>query len=117
MSIAQKSLELSGLYEVELLVELMLRYWGHPHAEDAAFRNALLETAVEILRLAVSGTSVVEELKPDKMNLVAAVWCAETNWIGDSLDRSSELLKQRQVWTDKVRHAVPSCFCDPDFLN
>lgn len=117
MSIAQKSLEFSGLYEVELLVELMLRYWRHPHAADPAFRNALLETAVEILRLAVSGASVVDGLTPEKVNLVAAVWCAEANWIGDVRDEPPDLLSQRTAWMEKVRHAVPSCFCDPDLLN
>ena len=117
MSIAQKSLEFSGLYEVELLVELMLRHWGHPHAGDAAFRNALLETAVEILRLAVSGKNVIDGLKPDKMNLVAAVWYAESNWIGDAHDDPPQVLKKRKAWTEKVRRAIPSCFCDPDLLS
>ena len=33
--IAQISLNFTGLYESELLVELMLRYWNHPNANDA----------------------------------------------------------------------------------
>ena len=47
MSIARASLKLSGLFEAELLLELMLRYWNHPLADDRDFRNNLLENAAE----------------------------------------------------------------------
>jgi hypothetical protein len=54
MSIAEESLRMSGLFEAELLTELMMRHWNHPLANELEYRTALLETAAEILRLAIS---------------------------------------------------------------
>jgi hypothetical protein len=116
MSIAEESLRMSGLFEAELLTELMMRHWNHPHANDLEYRTALLETAADILRLAISGTSVIDGVQPDKMNLVAALWCAEINFIDGFHEVNSPIVEQRKAWTDAVRRAVPSCFCDPDFL-
>jgi len=50
MAIADESLKYAGLFEAELLLELMLRHWSHPFASDANFRNELLETAVGVLQ-------------------------------------------------------------------
>jgi len=116
MSIAEESLRLSGLFEAELLTELMLRHWNHPHCDESAFRSALLETAAEILRLAITGTSLIDSLPSDKMNLVAALWCAEVNSIDNGTDNPPPIIELRRAWTDAVRRAVPSCFCDPDDL-
>ena len=49
-SIAQKSLEITSLFEAELLVRLMLRNWKHPIADDEEFANDLLEGASDALR-------------------------------------------------------------------
>ncbi|HEY2759871.1 MAG TPA: hypothetical protein VGI75_03990 [Pirellulales bacterium] len=116
MSIAEESLRMSGLFEAELLTELMMRHWNHPHANEPEYRTALLETASEILRLAISGTSAIDGVRSDKMNLVAALWCAEINFIDGFHEIDSANIEQRKAWTEAVRRAVPSCFCDPDFL-
>lgn len=117
MSIAEESFRYSGLFEAELLLELMMRYWNHPHADNTIFRTNLLETAVEVLRLAIAGTSSVEGVKPEKMNLVAAIWCAEVLALDGVQEDSIATAELRKQWTEKVRRAVPSCFCDPDMLN
>lgn len=44
-SIAKACLQMTGLFEAELLTELMLRFWNHPLAEDEDFRSSLLEAA------------------------------------------------------------------------
>jgi hypothetical protein len=53
-------LAFSGLYEAELLIELMLRHWQHPLAEDGEFRNNLLEGAADVLRSCVAGQPALE---------------------------------------------------------
>lgn len=117
MSVARDSLKLTGLFEAEVLVELMLRYWHHPHAADPEFRNNLLETAVEVLTASVQGTQFVEAVPAQSMNLVAAIWYAENNSL-DSHDESDDSKRdQRQAWVTAVRQSLPSCFCDPDLLN
>lgn len=118
-SIASLSLRLSGLYEAELLVELMLRYWKHPLADDADFRSDLLENAAEALRMAVDGQSLIADVPAKKTNLVAAVWYVE--WASLDAEGSgglagTPLSNQRREWLETVRRAVPSCFCSPDLL-
>lgn len=116
MSIASGCLAFSGLYEAELLTELMLRYWQHPLAGNEEYRHDILEAAANALRASVDGTRLIEELDPANMNFVAALWFAE--WVaveslteGESADREG-----RQRWLDAVRRAVPSCFCDQRLL-
>ncbi len=116
MSIAQESLRLSSLFEAELLVELMLRYWNHPLAGDVEFRNALLETAVSAVEASVGGERLFEMLAPENVSLVAAIWYAEWNSLDTNPPASSEELAGRRAWADNVRRALPSCFCDPDLL-
>jgi len=118
MSIAKLSLKFTGLFEAELLVELMLRYWKHPWAADKDYRSALLETAAEALRGAIAGEELILGLPPKAMSLVAAIWYVESN----SLDRGDDectpaIRRSRQRWLDAVRRAVPSCFCDPGRLG
>jgi len=119
MSIASLSLKLTGLYEAELLIELMLRYWKHPFADDVGFRSDLLENAAEALRMAVDGQSLILDVPAKKMNLVAAVWYVE--WAALDAEGTGGLAgspqsNQRKEWLETVRRAVPSCFCSPDLL-
>jgi hypothetical protein len=116
MSIAEESLRITGLFEAELLVELMLRHWHHPVADDADFRIELLEHAAEALRLAVAGNVLIPELPAAKMNLVAAVWYAEQSLSSVSPFESATETPARVAWLDAVRHSLPSCFCDPELL-
>jgi hypothetical protein len=116
MSIADESLRLTGLFEAELLTELMLRYWNHPRADEPAFRANLLESAAEILQMAVTGTSLIEDMKPENTNLVVALWCAEVNALDGRQEDSVAVFEERRKWTETIRRALPSCFCDPDLL-
>jgi hypothetical protein len=77
MALVEESLRCAGLYEAELLLELMLRFWQHPRAQDEDFRNELLEQAAEALRRSSSGERLLEDVPPGDMNLVAALWYAE----------------------------------------
>lgn len=116
MSIVRASLKLTGLFEAELLLELMLRYWSHPLADDRDFRNSLLENAAEALRIAAAGQKIIDGLPPRKTNLVAAIWYAEWAELDVTPDPDAENLEGRRKWLEVVRRAVPSCFCDPDQL-
>ncbi len=117
MTIAEESFRFSGLFEAELLLELMLRYWNHPRADDPLFRSNLLENAAEILRLAISGSSLVDGVAAEKMNLVAEIWCAEVSSLDGVQEDSVEVVDKRHRWTETLRRSVPSCFCEPDSLN
>jgi hypothetical protein len=118
MSIALASLKLAGLYESELLVELMLRYWQHPLADDPEFRENLLETAVGALKSAANGQQLMEDLPPGSTNFVAAIWCAEMMTINTDRSESAEAVRAlRHEWLETVKHALPSCFCNPDLLS
>jgi hypothetical protein len=68
-SVAKKCLAFSGLFEAELLLELMLRFWEHPLAADRDFRNDLLENAADALRSSISGQQLIEEIPPVHMIL------------------------------------------------
>lgn len=116
MSIASESLRVTGLFEAELLTELMLRFWRHPFADDADFRNDLLERAAEALQLAVAGNELISGLPGAKMNLVAALWYAERATIEGPLSSSLPAIPARVAWLHAVQHALPSCFCDPELL-
>lgn len=113
-SIASQCLALSGLFEAELLVKLMLRHWDHPFATDAQFREQLLETAVECLKTSVTGKVLIEGVPADQMNLVLAIWYSEWNSTNSG---ETELVTERTQWLEKVRRAIPSCFCDQDDLD
>lgn len=115
--IAKTSLDFTGLYESELLVELMLRYWKHPSADDSSFRKNLLEMAAEALRAAVSGELLIEGLPPDQMNLVAAVWFAEWNRVSDDSDSADDERNAVETWLSAVRRSIPGSFCDQQLLD
>ena len=115
--IAKKSLQLTGLYESELLTELLLRFWKHPLADDADFRLGLLESAAEVLRSSIDGEQLLEDMPPSEMNLVAAIWTAE--WRSVSLDPeiTNEERLTRIEWLTTIRRAIPSCFCKHSLLD
>jgi hypothetical protein len=113
-SVARKCLELTGLFEAELLTELMLRFWTHPMADDGQFRNHLLETAADVLKDSTKGKELIEGLPPAQMNLVAAIWFSEWSNIASE---EAEDLALRKKWLDAVRRALPSCFCDHERLS
>ena len=106
------------MFEGELLTELMLRYWQHPLAEDAEFRNDLIENATKALRLSIEGNNLIEGLPPEYISFIAALWYAE--W--SSLQNASaeeipeSVLQKREACLRALRRAVPSCFCNPDDL-
>ena len=115
-SISEWSLRFTGVFEAELLVQLMLREWRHPLASDEAYRESLLESAAEILRASIAGERVIDELEPRNVNLVAALWIAEAMTLESDPTIPLEQRRGRDTWMTLVRRALPSCFCDPDFL-
>jgi hypothetical protein len=114
MSVAKKCLAFSGLFEAELLIELMLRYWAHPLAANEDFRTGLLEGAAEALRASVVGQQLMEDIPPKQMNFVAAVWYAEWSTLSNG---AQDPKGKRKLWLNKIRRAIPSCFCPPDRLR
>ncbi|MDI6448636.1 hypothetical protein [Anaerobaca lacustris] len=117
MSIAGDSLRFCQMFEGELLAELMLRYWEHPRADDADYRNGLIENAAAAIRASMDGNKLMEDIEPSQMNFVAAVWYAE--WAGlqsESSEISATDLRLRESWLETVRRAMPSCFCNQDDL-
>lgn len=115
-SIAEASLELSGLFEVEVLLELMLRFWQHPLAEDRAFRELLLESAVEALRASVGGAVLMTDIAPENMSLISAVWYAEMAALQQDVEEPVKAHEERLQWLDRIKQSLPSCFCNPDDL-
>ena len=116
-SIAKACLRFTGLFEAELLVELLLRYWKHPLADDREFRSALLEAAAEILQASVAGQRLFQDIHPRNVNLVAAIWYAESQATNDRSESKPAERKLRKKWLNSVLRAVPSCFCDPELLG
>ena len=116
MSAAEESLRFTGMFESELLVELMLRFWNHPRANDKAFRNAVLESAAEVLRASIGGEQLMADVSPENMTLVAAVWFSEFTTLASVAEISSAERAQREEWLENIRRAIPSCFCDPNRL-
>ena len=105
------------MFEGELLAELMLRYWKHPLADNIEFRNYLIENAAKALRISIDGNELIEGLPSSSMSFIAALWYAE--WVClqiTSNEISESELQQRQAWLNALRHAVPSCFCNPEDL-
>jgi hypothetical protein len=115
-SVAKACLALTGLFEAELLTELMLRHWNHPLADDADFRSALLESAAQALRLSIRGQRLFESLDPQNVNLVAALCYAESVTLEQRGGIPQKEYAARQRWLKQVSRAIPSCFCNPDEL-
>ena len=47
--------QITGTFEYELLIELLLRNFNHPLADDPEFRNTIIETVAELLNRASKG--------------------------------------------------------------
>jgi hypothetical protein len=118
MSVAKESLRMTGLFEAELLIELMLRYWHHPLCNERWFCQQLLENAAEALRESVAGTQLIDGLKPKHMNLVAAAYYAEWSAVSSPQPDAATAVefREREEWLTAIRRAIPGCFCDPDEL-
>jgi hypothetical protein len=116
---AERSLVLCSLFESEILVWLLLRHWQHPYSEDMHFRSGLLESATEVLASARDTNQVFVEGVPAKdMNLVAALWYAESCALADSDSMISPTEHALRVgWLDSVKRSLPSCFCSQDLLG
>lgn len=113
MSKLDAAIRFCGLFEAELLTELMLHHWKHPRAGDRDLANSLLEAAAEVLRSSQEGTRIFEDIPSEEMNFVAAVWYCESGHVENSNDAD---VVQRREWLERVRRALPGCFCDPDDL-
>src|SRR6185369_7342524 len=116
-SVAKACLRFTGLFEAELLTELLLRFWNHPLADDPEFRSGLLETAAEVLRMSANGERLFEELHPQKVNFVAAIWYVESVSLAERSDVQPAERELREKWLDTLLTALPSCFCDPELLT
>jgi len=114
-STAERCLQMTGLFEAEALVRLMLMRWDHPFANDPDFASNLLEDASQILRESIQGERVLDGVSPEDVNLIAAIWCAEHRVVDPGRD-DPDTLGAREAWLKAVRRAMPSCFCDPDDL-
>ena len=112
-SIAQRSSALAGLFEAEVLTELLLWRWDHPLKNDRGFKNDLLESAASALKRAVGGQQLLESVPASETNLIAAIYYAE--WV--SLEPGGEDPHgSRQRWLENLRRALPSCFCAQEDL-
>jgi hypothetical protein len=115
-SIAEKSFEITSLFEAELLVRLMLWRWKHPYADDEEFANGLVEDASNALRAAIQGEELINGIPPSDFNFVAAIWYAEHCSLEMGGD-DPQIIGARKDWLAAVRRALPSCFCDPSDLD
>ena len=107
MSIASESLNLTGLFEAEILTQLLLWRWDHPFKDDAEFRNGLLEEAAAALQSAINGQKLFDDLPASETNLIAALYFAEWNALTTGSEDTEGL---RQKWLDHFRASIPSCF-------
>ncbi len=111
MAVVDDALQFCSMFEAEVLLELMLRYWKHPSATDSTFRNDLLEKSTEGLNIEKSRTPVLAGLPSEEMNFVAAVWYAEWSAVESAFVRiPAPEAEARRDWLDAIRHALPSCF-------
>lgn len=112
-SIAQKSLDMAGMFEAEVLTELLLWRWNHPLRADAEFCNNLLEDAAAALRRAISGENLFDSVPAPQTNLIAAIWYAEWSSLEDGAEDPGG---ERHRWVDELRRSLPSCFCAQEDL-
>ena len=106
----KRCLAFAQLFEAELLVELLLRYWKHPFGDDKSYRQALLHQTTEVLEDSVRGNQLMEEIPPAQMNFVAALWYVE--WLSVETNPGDENSTLRKDWLDAIRKSLPSCFCN-----
>ena len=115
--IAKESLRITGLFESELLTELILRQWNHPLANDSDYRMGLLEGAADVLHACINGEQLIEGVPPEEMNLVAALWVAEWTTLTSDPFIDEPERDLRRIWLDTIRRSVPSCFCNQELLD
>ena len=113
-STAARCLQFTSLFEAEALVQLMLDRWGHPLASDQKYARELVEDAGEIPRQSVDGERLLEDVEPEHVSFITAVWYVEWNTVSN--DSGIEGAQARKSWLDQVRHTFPSCFCNPTDL-
>lgn len=116
-SISKACLKFTGLFEAELLTELMLRFWSHPRADDADFRAAILEATAQVLSASADGQKLFDELGSRNVNFVAAMWYAESVSLSQESSVDDSERQQREHWLEAIAKALPSCFCNPDLLQ
>ena len=107
-SIAQKSLDMTSMFEAEVLTGLLLWRWNHPLRDDAEFRNDLLENAAAALRLAIGGENLFDSVPAQETNLIAAICYAEWSTLADGAEDPGG---ERHRWLEDLRRSLPSCFC------
>ena len=112
-TVVETSLTVSGLFEAEVLTELLLWRWDHPLRRDVEFRNDLLESAATALRRAISGERLFESVPAPETNLIAAIYYVEWTALSDGADDPDGA---RSRWLDLFRQALPSCFCAQEDL-
>jgi len=105
---------LANSFEAEVFVQLLLEKWKHPLAQDADFREGLLESTTIAIQNSLNGVVLLEPLKPDDFNFIAAIWFVE--WSSLQNLGPLEFSAERTKWLDDVKRSLPSCFCDPDDL-
>jgi hypothetical protein len=112
-TIAKRSLAAASLFEAEVLTELLLWRWDHPHKADVEFRDNLLEGAAAVLRRAIAGEQFIESVPAAEMNLIAAIYYVEWSSISSGEEDPDGL---RRRWLEHIRYSLPSCFCSQDDL-
>jgi hypothetical protein len=112
-SIAQKSLDMTSMFEAEVLTGLLLWRWNHPLSADAEFRNDLLENAAASLRRAIGGENLFDSVPAPETNLIAAVYFAEWSSLADGAEDADG---ERHRWLEDLRRSLPSCFCAQEDL-
>jgi hypothetical protein len=114
MSIAEKCLGFTGLFEAEVLTQLLLWRWDHPLKNDQEFCNDLLEGAAAALRGAVEGQKLFDDLPAAETSLLAAIYYVEWSTLNAG---AKDTDGQRRKWLVRFRAAIPSCFHpQSDFL-
>lgn len=106
---------ITGTFEYELLIELILRHWQHPFATDENYRNEIMESVALLLSNAAKKKFPIDDMQQNEVNLVFALWYIESLLVINEQD--VKLKKIRQQWLSTINHALPSCFCDQDLLD
>ena len=116
LSVAKRSLLMTGSFEAEILVMLLLKNWEHPHHQDDDFRQSLLDCSADVLQTSVQGKRLFEEISPANVNLIAALCYAEATTLSGDPSIPQQERAMREKWIESIRRSMPSCFCEPDLL-
>jgi len=106
--------QITGTFEYELLIELLLRNFNHPLADDTEFRNTIIETVAELLNRASKGETF-GNMQASHTNIVYSVWFVESDYVKRQSDPPFK--EQRLDWLNKIKRSMPSCFCSQDLLS